>query len=151
MRKVTQMKVSLLIVGTLAVAVIGWMASAPANAAPRAACSVLSLADVRAIVAAPVTVYQASSPGPTAQGDSTYSTCTYTLNRPGRSARVSVMWGPSAALAKFYKFYVQRNKELPQIKGGALVLASVTDSSNHTLAYDTPASKKLLAAAIAKL
>jgi hypothetical protein len=62
-----------------------------------------------------------------------------------------LMWGPSAALVKLYKFYVQRNKELPQIKGGALVLASVTDSSHQSLEYDLPASKKLLAAAIAKL
>lgn len=61
------------------------------------------------------------------------------------------MWGPSADLAKMYKFYVQRNKELPQIKGGALVLASVTDTSHHSMEYDTPASKKLLAATIAKL
>lgn len=151
MRKVTQMKISPLVLGALAVAVISCLASAPANAAPRAACSVLSLAQVQAIVAAPVTVYQASSPGPTVQGKSTTSTCTYTLNKPGKAARVSLMWGPSADLAKMYKFYVQRNKELPQIKGDALVLASVTDTSHHSMEYDTPASKKLLAAAIAKL
>ena len=145
------MKLSPLVVGTLAVAVISCLASAPVNAAPRPACSVLSLAAVQAIVAAPVTVYQGASPGPTAQGKSTYSTCTYTLNKPGKAARVSLMWGPSADLAKMYKFYVQRNKELPQIKGGALVLASVTDTSHHSMEYDNPASKKLLAATIAKL
>jgi hypothetical protein len=151
MRKVTQMKLSPMVLGTLAVAVIGCMAAAPVNAAPRPACSILTLAAVRAIVAAPVTVYLPGSPGPTVQGTSTTSTCTYTINRPGKAARVSLMWGPSAALAKMYKFYVQRNKELPQIKGGALVLASVTDTSHHSMEYDTPASKKLLAAAIAKL
>lgn len=145
------MKISRLLFGAVAVAIVGFMVPAPANAAPRAACSVLSLAAVQAIVGAPVTVYQASSPGPTVQGDSTYSTCTYTLNKPGKAARVSVMWGPSAALSKLYRFYAQRNKELPQIKGGALVLASVTDTSHHSMEYDTPASKKLLAAAIAKL
>jgi hypothetical protein len=145
------MKISGLFVSALAVAVAGYMSPTAANAAPRPACSVLLLAEVRAIVAAPVTVYQPGSPSPTVQGDSTYSTCTYTINAPGKAARVSLMWGPSATLAKMYKFYVQRNKELPQIKGGALILASVTDSSHHSLAYDMPASKKLLAAAAAKL
>jgi len=145
------MKISGLMVSALAVAIAGYMTPTAANAAPRAACSVLSLAEVRAIVGAPVTVFQSGSPGPTVQGDSTYSTCTYTINAPGKAARVSLMWGPSATLAKMYTFYVKRNKELPQIKGGALVLASVTDTSHHSMEYDTPASKKLLAAAIAKL
>ncbi|HEY5094085.1 MAG TPA: hypothetical protein VII69_03100 [Candidatus Eremiobacteraceae bacterium] len=145
------MKISRLFLSALAIAIVGYAIPAPANAAPRPACSVLPLADVRAIVAAPVTVYQPGSSNPTVQGDSTYSTCTYSLNKPGMGARVSLMWGPSATLAKMYKFYVQRNKELPQIKGGALVLASVTDTSHHSMEYDTPASKKLLAAAIAKL
>jgi len=145
------MNTSRFLVSSLAAAILACFAPASANAAPRDACSVLTVAEVRAIVAAPVTVFQPGSSKPTVQGESTYSTCTYTLNRPGKAARVSLMWGPSADLAKMYKFYVQRNKELPQIKGGALVLASVTDTSHHSMEYDTPASKKLLAATIAKL
>jgi hypothetical protein len=145
------MKTSQILIASLAAAAFATTAPAIAGASPRSACSVLSVAEVRAIVGAPVTIYRPGSPEPTVQGDSTYSTCTYTLSMPGKAARVMIMWGPSSSLSSMYKFYVKRHKELPQIKGDALVLASVTDSSHHGLAYDMPASQKLLDAAIRKL
>ena len=145
------MKTSRLLIISLAAAGLAVLAPAIASASPRSACSVLSLAEVRAIVGAPVTIYRPGSPEPTVQGNATYSTCTYALNKPGKAARVMLMWGPSASLNSLYKFYVKRHKELPQIKGDALVLASVTDTGHHSLDYDMPASQKLLDAAVRKL
>jgi len=145
------MKITRLLLVSLAAAAFAVMAPAFASASPRPACSVLSLADVRAIVGAPVTVFRPGTSAPSVLGDSTYSTCTYSLNAPGKAARVMLMWGSSASLAAMYKFYVKRHKELPQIKGDALILASVTDTSHHSLAYDMPASQKLLDAAVRKL
>ena len=142
------MKSSRLLMVSLVAAAIAVIAPAIASASPRSACSVLSLAEVRAIVGAPVTIYRLVSPEPTVRGDSTYSTCTYTLNMPGKAARIMLMWGPSAKIASMHNFYVKRNKELSKIKGDAILLASVTDSGHHSLIYDMPASQKLLDAAI---
>ena len=142
------MNVPRIVISSLAGAALACMAPAIANAAPRYACSLLTLAAVRAIAAAPVTVYHPGSTHPTVQGDSTYSTCTYTVNAMGKGARVMMLWGPSAKLNEMYKFYVKRNKEMPQIKGDVLILGSVTNTSGGGVAYDLPASKRLLAAAV---
>jgi hypothetical protein len=145
------MKVSRYFIISLAVAGLACIAPTQANASPRSACSVLTVAEVRAIVGAPVTIFRPQSPEPTVQGNSTYSTCTYSINKPGKAARVMLLWGPSATLDSLYKFYVKRHKELPQIKGDALILASVTDSGNDRFVFDLPASQKLLDAAVRKL
>jgi hypothetical protein len=146
------MKTSQLLLSTLAVAVVASIAAAPAAAAPRAACSVLTLAQVRAIVAAPVEVYQPGSSVPTTQGTSTFSTCTYVVpNTMGRAGRLSLLWGPTATLTTTYNFYVKRGKELARMDGDMLVLASVTITTHGGTAYDQPASSKLMKAALAKL
>lgn len=125
---------------------------ASASAAQRAACSVLSLADVRAIVGDQVVVFEAGSASTTTKGEMTISNCTYTLpNFSGRSARVNLMWGPSSKLAETQKFYLERNQELPSIKGDVLVLASVTGVKNGAMTFDRAASQELLAAVLKNL
>jgi hypothetical protein len=145
------MKITRLLIISFVAAGFAVLAPAIASASPRSACSVLSLAEVRAIVGAPVTIYRPGTSEPTMQGNSTYSTCTYSLNVPGKAGRVMLMWGPSAEVNRMYNFYVKRHKELPQIKGGALILASVTDTGGHSMVYDMPASQRLLDAAVRKL
>jgi hypothetical protein len=142
------MNVPRIVISSLAGAVLACMVPAIADAAPRYACSILTLTTVRAIVAAPVTVYHPGSTQPTVQGDLTSSTCTYTINAMGKGARVMMLWGPSATLIKMYQFYVKRNREMPQIKGDVLILGSVTNTSGDGVTYDLPASKRLLAAAV---
>jgi hypothetical protein len=119
---------------------------------PRAACSVLTLDAVRAIVAAPVDVFPAGSSAPTTRNGATFSNCTYvTGGATSRGARVTLMWGTSAKLSETNAYYVKRNKELSTIRGDVLVLASVTDGSSAGLTYDRPASESLLAAVVRKL
>jgi hypothetical protein len=122
-----------------------------ANAAPRAACGLFSLAEIRAVLAAPVVSLIAGTPAPTVRGDSTFSTCTYGLPKTMRDASsFTLMWAPSAELARLEKFSAQR-KATAQIKGDVLVLATVTKTSGGTAVIDQVASKKLLAAILAKL
>ena len=116
---------------SITAAILFLFTGASASAAQRAACSVLTLAEVRAIVGDQVVVFDAGSAAPTTKNETTFSSCTYTLpNANGRSARVSLMWAPSAKLAETNKYYLERNKELPSIKGDVLVLASVTGVKN---------------------
>ena len=137
-----------LLVGLLAGTVLACIAPTIASASPRYACSMLTLATVRAITAAPVTVYQPGSTRPTVEGKLTSSTCTYTVNAMGKAARVMMLWGPNAKLVEMYKFFVKRNKEMPQIKGDVLIVGSVTNTSGDGVTYDLPASRRLLAAAV---
>lgn len=144
------MKASQLLRGSIAAVILVCMATASASAAPRAACSVLSLADVRVIVGAPVGIYKPGSFAPTVRGQNTISNCTYTVqNANGRGARLTLMWG--AKLAQTQQFYDKRHKELASIKGDVLVLASVTNATQAGITFDQPASKKLLEAALHKL
>ena len=133
-------------------AILFLFTGASASAAQRAACSVLTLADVRAIVGDQVVVFDAGSTAPTKKNETTISNCTYSLpNFNGRSARVTLMWGPSAKLAETNRYYLERNKELPSIKGDVLVLASVTGLKNGGMTFDQAASQELLAAILKKL
>ncbi|MEP6833251.1 MAG: hypothetical protein ABJB74_07645 [Gemmatimonas sp.] len=120
--------------------------------AQRAACSVLTLEEVRAIVTAPVDVFAAGSSAPTTSNGITTSNCTYVMTtKNSRGARVTLMWGTSAKLSETNAYYVKRNKELSAIHGDVLILASVTQGSATGLTYDRPASEKLLAATLKKL
>ena len=137
---------------SITVAILFFFTGASASAAQRAACSVLTLADVRAIVGDQVVVFDAGSAAPTTNNEMTISNCTYSLpNFNGRSARVTLMWGPSAKLAETNKYYLERNKELPSIKGDVFVLASVTGLKNGDMTFDRAASQELLAAVLKKL
>jgi hypothetical protein len=125
-------------------------------ASPRAACGVLSLAEVRGVVGAQVTVFEAGSSSPTTRGDATMSTCTYVMtdagghpaNGPG--AKFTLMWGSKAKLAETNEFYTKRHIEAPGVKGDVLVVAWVGSPSNGK-AGDWSASQKLLAAVLQKL
>jgi hypothetical protein len=110
----------------------------PASAALQTACATIPLAEVRAIVAAPVDVFVPGSSGPTVRMGITMSTCTYTSRT--RAATFSLMQAPAARLASTYDFYMKRHQEQPRIKGGVLVLASVRNGA----AIDLTASGKLL-------
>ena len=59
------------------------------------------------------------------------------------------MWGPTEKLAKVSQFYANRHKEVASMKGGVLVLASITNDDNRGV--DQSASQKLLAAVLQKL
>jgi hypothetical protein len=117
----------------------------PVSAAPQAACSVLGIAAVRAIVGSPVVVFEPGSSAPTVRGDTTFSTCTYTVPKGNAgSATFTLMWGPTATLAQTYTFYTKRHLEEAQIKGDHLVLASVRNGKD----LNAPASRKLLGAVV---
>jgi hypothetical protein len=151
-----KVKTSRLFAGSLAAAVFAIMAPASVNASPRSACSVVTLAEVRDIVAAPVVIFQAGSNNPTVQGTKTFSNCTYTMMGAGhvtngRGAELMLMWGPQAALADTYKFYANRKNMLPRIKGDLLIVVYVTDTTGGRLAFDLPASNRLLDAAVKNL
>jgi hypothetical protein len=125
-------------------------------AAPRSACGVLSLAEVRSLVGAQLVVFEAGSTPATPRGDSTASTCTYVVtdagghpaNGPG--AKFTLLWGPPAKLAQTSDFYIKRHIEASGMKGDVLVVAWVGSPSNGK-AGDWPASQKLLAAVLQKL
>jgi hypothetical protein len=145
------MKTSQLLAGAVAAAALACVAPATANAAPRAACGLFSLAEIRAVLAAPVVSLIAGTPAPTVRGDATFSTCTYGLPKTFRDASsFTLMWAPSAELAQTKRVYAQRN-QLVQIKNNVLILATVTKTSGGTAVIDQAASKKLLAAILAKL
>jgi len=131
-------------------------AAGRATASPRNACDVLPLAEVRTLVGAQVTVFEAGSSRPTARGDSTVSTCTYVLtdaaghpaNGPG--AKFTLMWAPQAKLAESHDFYTKRHIEACGMKGDVLVVAWIGSPADGK-GGDWPASQKLLAAVLQKL
>lgn len=130
--------------------------SGRAVASPRPACPLLSLEEVRVLVGTPVSVFMPDLSTPATQGDTTVSTCTYSMldaaGHPakGRSAKFSLMWAPKAKLSQTNDFYTKRHIEAPAIKGDVLVLAWVANVSNGK-AGDWAASQKLLAAVLQKL
>jgi hypothetical protein len=142
--------VSLVAAGTV------WALGGPAAASPRAACDVLSLAEVRDLVGAPVSVFTPALSTPATRGDTTYATCVYSTldaaGRPakGRSAKINLMWAPKAKLVEANDIYTKRHAEASAIKGDVLVLAWVGTASGEK-AGDWPASQKLLAAVLKKL
>lgn len=116
-----------------------------ASAAPQTACTLLSIAAVRAIVAAPVDIFAPGSHEPTTRANITTSTCTYAAPAAhGRGATFSLMWGPAATLASTYAYYMKRHQEQPRIKGDVLVLASVRNGA----VLDAAASSTLLDAVV---
>ncbi len=126
--------------------------STSVSAAPQAACSLLTLAEVRAIVGPSVVIFQPSSAGPTVHGANTISNCVY---MPPGSAKdwkgagsgfYALMWGPAASLTAGYNAYVQRHW-LARIKGDVLVTATVSNGKK----LDPAASGKLLDAVLKKL
>lgn len=145
------MKSSHLLATALAAAAMACIIPAAANAAPRAACGLFSIAEIRTILAAPVVSMIEGTPPPTVRGDATFSTCTYALPKTFRDASsFTLMWAPSAELAQTAKFYAQK-KATTQTKNNVLVLATVTKTSGGTAVIDHVASQKLLAAILAKL
>jgi hypothetical protein len=130
--------------------------SARAAANVRPACTVLSLEEVRVLVGSPVSVFMPDLSTPATRGDTTVSTCTYSVQdaaghpAQGRSAKFTLMWGPKAKLSETNDFYTKRHIEAPAIKGDVLVLAWVGNVSNGK-AGDWAASQKLLAAVLQKL
>lgn len=145
------MKPRPLFVGSTIVALMG-LTAASASAAPRAACSILTLNEVRDIVGLPVTVVDMASFAPTERGSITVSNCSYGLPTGKRMVKVSLMWGPSAHLAENQEAYLKRHKESSAIKGDVFVLTAVIDtSSGKGGIYNQAAGQKLLAAALQKL
>ncbi len=132
------------------------LSSGSTLAAPRAACDLLPLDDVRALVGAPVSIFAPELSTPAVRGDLTVSTCTYLVKDAaghlvkGRGAKFSLMWAPRAKLQEASDYYVKRHAEAPGIKGDVLALAWVGDASAG-IAGDWDASQKLLAAVLGKL
>jgi len=130
--------------------------AARATASPRAACDVLSLAEVRTLVGAQMAVFEAGSSPATTRGDSTMSTCTYVLTDAsghpanGLGAKFTLMWAPQAKLAQSNDFYTKRHIEASGMKGDVLVVAWIGSPSNGK-AGDWSASQKLLAAVLQKI
>jgi len=130
--------------------------SGRADASPRAACDVLSLADVRALIGSPVSVFMPDLSTPAARGDTTFATCTYAVldaaGRPtkGLGAKFSLMWAPKAKLTESNDIYTKRHIEAAAVKGDVLVLAWVASASGGKTG-DWQASQKLLAAVVRKL
>jgi hypothetical protein len=126
--------------------------SGSASAAPQAACSLMTLAEVRAIVGPTVEIYQPSSAGPTVHGVNTVSNCTYMPHgtadtwKGAGSGFYSLMWGPAATLTMGLNVYAQRHW-LARIKGDVLVTATVSNGKR----VDAAASSKLLEAVLKKL
>ncbi len=119
---------------------------------PRAACSVLTVEDVRAIVAAPVAVFVPGSFEPKVNGATTFSNCTWVAaGKNSRGARVTLMWGTAAKLTETNQYYAKRGKELSRVSGDVLILASVTDGAASGMTYDRPASEALLTAVLKHL
>ena len=144
------MKTSQLFLGSIIAVSVG-VVSASALATQPAACSVLTLAEVRAIVAAPVVVSDPSSFPPATKGSVTTSNCTYVLPKGKRAVKVSLMWAPSAHLTEALQFYDKRHKEAAAIKGDVLVLTAVIDNGSTGMTYDQAAGQALLTAALHKL
>ena len=126
--------------------------STSVSAAPQAACSLLTLAEVRAIVGPTVEIYEPSSAGPTVHGVNTVSNCVYMPHgtadtwKGAGSGFYSLMWGPAASLTTGYNIYMQRHW-LARIKGDVLVTATVSNGKK----LDAAASSKLLDAVLKKL
>ena len=138
---------------SICIVILAFTVMAVANAAPRAARSLLTVAEVSAIVGAPVIVLGLGTFEPTKRGDLTFSNCSYRAsNNVRRVAKVTLIWGPKAKLTDTYTFYMKRHKEVPGLRGDVLLLAMVADIGEIGGAvYDLPASKKLLDAALQKL
>ena len=126
---------------------------ASASASPQAACSLLSGAEVRAIVGSPVAVFEPSSEAPTVRGNHTDSSCVYMP--PGKtidwkkgagSGSIFLMWGTPATLTTGYNIYLTRHW-IAQIKGNVLATATVSNGS----AVDRTASRRLLDAVLTRL
>ncbi len=126
--------------------------SSAVSAAPQAACSLMTLAEVRAIIGPTVVVFQPSSAGPTVHGANTISNCVFmppgTANtwKGAGSGFYTLMWGPPASLTAGYNEYVKRHW-LSRIKGDVLVTATVSNGKK----IDPAASSKLLDAVLRKL
>jgi hypothetical protein len=120
----------------------------PVSAAPQSACSLITLADARAIIGSPVVVFEPASSGPTVRGDTTISTCTYTVpNVRARAGTFSLIWAPPAKLSANYSQHQKLRGWQPRIKGNVLILASVTNGTT----VDPAASTKLLDAVAKKV
>lgn len=117
------------------------------TAAPQTACAVISLAAVRAIVGAPVNVYEPGSHAPTVRGDHTISTCSYTMPSSARSVSFSLIWAPASELRAEYDAVLKRGGWLPRIKGDVLAMAFVMTGRS----FDKPAAGKVLDAVVKSL
>ncbi len=142
--------------GYLLAAALTLITTGSALAAPRAACGVLPLAEVRGITGTAVQIFQPGSSLPTTRAGSTFSTCTYVVmdaaGHParGRGAKFTLTWAPSTKLDQTDQFYQKRHIEAVGVKGDVLALAWVGDASNGN-AGDWAASQKLLALVLQKL
>ena len=125
-------------------------------ASPRAACDVLTLAEIRSLVGAQVEVFAAGSSAPITRGDSTVSTCTYVMTdaaghpAKGLSAKFTLMWAPKDKLTQSNDFYAKRHIEATGMKDDILVVAWIGSPADGATG-DWSASQKLLAAVLAKL
>lgn len=127
---------------------VGSLAGTYAQAAPRPACSVLGLDQVRSIVGAPLVKIDKGSFPPRVQKNQTFSNSTYMEMANGhRFARLTLAWSSPADLSKTNQFYMKRHMLASAVHGDVLVLALVGEGDRNNWA----ASKKLLAAALAKI
>jgi hypothetical protein len=128
-------------------------AGAPAGAAMPSACSVLSLADVRAIVGAPVTVFHDQAPVMAKDGLEA-TNCLYMNSLAGGlSASVWLGRGPAAHVNAAHQAYATMKERhgANGISGNTLVVVSVATASRTGLTYQDATSAKLLAAVLKKL
>ena len=144
------------LLSSLVIATILSAENGQAAAKPRAACDVLSLAEVRDLVGSPVSVFSPTLSTPATRGDTTYATCVYAVldaaGGPvkGRGAKISLIWAPKAKLVETNDIYTKRHIEASAIKGDALVLAWVGNSAEGK-AGDWTLGAKPLATVLNKL
>lgn len=138
-------------------AVLGAMLTAGvgarAGAAMPAACSLLSLADVRAIVGAPVTVFHDQAPVMARDGLEA-TNCLYMVSlRGGLSASVWLGRGPASHVnAAHEAFATQKERHgVNGVRGNTLVIVNVATPSGTGVTYQDATSAKLLAAVLKKL
>ena len=121
----------------------------------RAACGILSLAEVRALINFPVSIFVPGSFEPTTTRNGTVSTCTYVpLDAKGhvdngRGASVTLVWAPNDFLLKSQQIF-EKQHNVVGFKSGALASIWVGNPRNRT-AEGSSGSKKLLAAVLQKL
>jgi hypothetical protein len=121
--------------------------SAAIAGTPRAACSLLSAAEVQNVVGWPVTVFLSNPP--TGKGGYTLTTCAYATAGHQRVAYVSINQGDPAALATLKQRIDARGRYRGSLglQGDMLVSAVVHVGKE----FDRTRGNKLLAAALKKL
>lgn len=124
---------------------------ASARAGGRAACSLLSLAQVGSVVGVPVTVSNSQQSTPTKPRVDDGSICTYSSGgSKGFTIYLSVARGLPAHLKSIKQMWDVRTprESVSAIRGNTLVTAYILNEGLNPPGYDDVMSRKLLAAAL---